>query len=153
MHLALDDAVASGLFTPCGFEFVGIDARLFHFAIQLVNGLELVFVHDLLHAAVDVRLDIAFETAFLGFLDEQLFVDEARDEFAMLFIGHLLGLFAGLALFDPGIDDVLCLAANARERDHAVIYLRDDLVDHAGLRFLSRSGHYRYQCKNQCNKK
>jgi hypothetical protein len=60
-------------------------------------------------------------------------------KFALLFLDEAFGLFGRFALLAERFFCGLFLAVYARKRNNALIHRGDNLIDHAGLRLLSRS--------------
>ena len=86
---------------------------------------------------IDLRVNVRIDADFLALLHQKLFVDDVGNQLALFrlhFGGRLLARL--FFLFDERINRAVHLAPHARERDNAVVDLRDDFIDNFQIGFL-----------------
>ena len=95
-------------------KFLRIGTCLFHFLVKGVERFQVILLHDIEEPAIDGRLDLAVHVEIFGFLDEQLLVDQTRDELALLFRDGFFRVLAFLALLNLRIDDIFHFTLDTR---------------------------------------
>jgi len=137
-EVLLQDALLRYLAPERTLEILRVDAAFLHFGVQGLDGLEVVLLHHLEDAFVHRGINVLLKADVLGFLDDELLVNEICDQLTLTLVDIFLGLFAAFTLLHIGIDDVLHLPFDTRKGDHTIVHLCDDLVNDLRLGFLCK---------------
>ena len=127
-----------------GVVYVEVDVAPQYALLEARRAVETDVLGVVAHAPVDFGFDLFRKIEIFSFLQQQLFINQRRDQFRLVLFDFGVGLRFAHAVLLQRIDALFHFALELRKGHHAVVHLRNNFIDDDRFAFLGASAGRKY---------